>query len=318
MNKTKKLTQGAMLLAIIGAMMLIDRQLSFFFEIFLFMIYPVIIIIYASMYSLKDGGILSFGLLVLGLLFGSIKAYMYVPLAIIIGMGISIAIKFNLEKNKLLFISMLAYVIGEIAIVLLISPLFGLDLKTQLADFDIIGEQALVKEVLGQLNISFSSLIPIIFIALLILTGIMEGFFTYFLSVVLLKRFKIKDIGNSDISKMKLSPLTSYILIFLSFLNYLLIYRFSFLIEEYPVISEILICVSFIASAVLMYFGYIFMLLYLRLTLGGKSILIMIVLIIILLPMSLYILMFAGFLYGTGPLKNLIDRKMEEMKNETK
>ena len=72
MNKTKKLTHGAMLLAIIGAAMLIDRQLSFLFENFIFMAVPVIIIIYSTMYTVGDGGILCFGVLVMGILFGSV------------------------------------------------------------------------------------------------------------------------------------------------------------------------------------------------------------------------------------------------------
>ena len=58
MNKTKKLTTGAMLLAIVGALMLINRQLSYMFEELIVMMAPVVIIIYSTMYDLKDGAIL--------------------------------------------------------------------------------------------------------------------------------------------------------------------------------------------------------------------------------------------------------------------
>ena len=35
MNKTKKLTTGAMLLAIVGALMLLDRQFSYLFDVYI-------------------------------------------------------------------------------------------------------------------------------------------------------------------------------------------------------------------------------------------------------------------------------------------
>ena len=71
MNKTKKLTTGAMLLAIVGALMLLDRQFSYLFDVYIVMMIPVVIIIYAAMYELKDGGILCVCLGILTFIIGS-------------------------------------------------------------------------------------------------------------------------------------------------------------------------------------------------------------------------------------------------------
>ena len=81
MNKTKKLTTGAMLLAIVGALMLLDRQFSYLFDVYIVMMIPVVIIIYAAMYELKDGGILCVCLGILTFIIGSssLNYVFYVP-----------------------------------------------------------------------------------------------------------------------------------------------------------------------------------------------------------------------------------------------
>ena len=91
MNKTKKLTTGAMLLAIVGALMLLDRQFSYLFDVYIVMMIPVVIIIYAAMYELKDGGILCVCLGILTFIIGSssLNYVFYVPLGIIVGLGYS-------------------------------------------------------------------------------------------------------------------------------------------------------------------------------------------------------------------------------------
>ena len=68
-----------MLLAIIGALMLLDRQFSYFFDVYIVMIIPVVIIIYSAMHDIKDGAILSVCLLIINfcLLFHIIILYSF-------------------------------------------------------------------------------------------------------------------------------------------------------------------------------------------------------------------------------------------------
>ncbi|MBQ1911247.1 MAG: hypothetical protein II174_06975, partial [Erysipelotrichaceae bacterium] len=64
MNQTKKMTQGAMMLAITGALILIDRMTAYWFTEFVVLIMPIVLIMYATMHTLKDGVLLSVGLLI--------------------------------------------------------------------------------------------------------------------------------------------------------------------------------------------------------------------------------------------------------------
>ena len=128
MNKTKKLTTGAMLLAIIGALMLLDRQFSYFFDVYIVMIIPVVIIIYSAMHDIKDGAILSVCLLIITFIIGSssFNYLCYVPLGIIVGLGYSFFLKKNYSKQVLLLASIVLYTIGEIIVAFVLMPIFGI------------------------------------------------------------------------------------------------------------------------------------------------------------------------------------------------
>ena len=206
MNRTKKLTQGAMLLAIVGALMVIDRQLSFVFENFIFMAAPVVVIIYAVMYSIRDGAVLCFGLLVIGVLFGSTAAYLYMPLAAIVGLGFAYGVKKDMNRRSLLIIAVALYVIGEVAITFAFMPLLGIDVATQISETSVLFEGDGVKEALSLISNNIESFMVMLFVASILLMGALEGFFTYFVSIVLLKRLKIKDIGISNALDLRISP----------------------------------------------------------------------------------------------------------------
>ena len=56
---------GAMLLAIVGAVMVLNQLFGYLLDELLFLMYAVCIIIYATKYTLKDGFILAFGIVII-------------------------------------------------------------------------------------------------------------------------------------------------------------------------------------------------------------------------------------------------------------
>lgn len=306
-----------MLLAIIGAVMLIDRQLSFFFEQFVFMAAPVIIIIYSTMYTVGDGVILCFGLLVIGILFGSVNAYVSIPLAIIVGLGVSYAIKKDLKNRSLLFIAILIYIIGEVIITFLIMPLLGIDVASQIAEISTVFSNNYFSEIMAQAAINLDNFLVILFIAAVIMTGMMEGFFVYFISIVLLKRLKIKDIGVSNALDLRMSPIVAYSLFIITSLAFVAMRGPTF-IKENETLYYIILCISVISSMILFYYGYIFASIYLKLIIGKKFIIILLLGIIFLFPTSYFMLVIIGFLYGAGPLRNKLENKLMEIKKNEK
>ena len=307
MNKTKKLTTGAMLLAIIGALMLLDRQFSYLFDVYIVMMIPVVIIIYAAMYELKDGGILCVCLLILTFIIGSssFNYLLYAPLGIIVGLGYSYFLKKNANKQRLMLTSVVLYTIGEILITFVLMPLFG---------FDIIGQISSIKDTFVEITsgsgmdfsmINLDSLLPVAYVFSIILMGVMEGFLTHVVSLLLLRKFKIKDVDAGALLPIEPGTVLTYVcfgLVFVMFIynNYL------DRIVNIEIVKYIVLCTGMMAFLVLVYFGYIYLVVYLKIRFNRNMALFVILGIFFLFPFSLFILMIVGFLYGSGPLKKYI------------
>ena len=310
MNNTKKLTTGAMLLAIIGALMLIDRQLSFMFETFIIMFMPVVIIIYSTMYDLKAGALLSFCLLVLTFVLGDPEyAFINVPIAVIVGMGYSVGVKKNLDKSKLMIIAMVLFIIGEIVVAFIVTPLLGFSIPQQIASIqemygEMMGPSNMGLNVFEQMGINISSLLLVLLVLSTILLGIMEGFIIHILSLFLLQRFKIKNIDRGNIISYNLHPAVAYIS-FLAFGAMMFIPKF-----DNETIKLIIVVFAMIGSMILLYYGYLFVIVYLRIVTQKKSIgFIVIIVMLLTIPFSIVALIIIGFLYGAGPLKSVLENK---------
>ncbi|MDO4500754.1 MAG: DUF2232 domain-containing protein [Erysipelotrichaceae bacterium] len=308
MNKTKKLTQGAMLMAIIGAVMLIDRQLSFLFEDVIVLLVPVIIAIYSCMYEVKDGAILCVGLAALTILFGSLRTYMYMPIALIAGVGISYVIKKDMDRRRITAAAMLLYIIGELIVIYLVSPLLGIDIASQIESINEMFNEAGMMQTLNQTIANPTSFIMIIFFASTVLLGVMEGYLTSILTFFVLKRLKIKDVGISSVFDIKLSKPAAYGLLAVSALGFIKVPFFDRFGETFVYSMYV---IGAVATLILAYFGYLFCVMYMRLRTGKKGVFLLLLSIFLLLPFSYFALVIFGFLYGSGPLRDKIESMIQ-------
>ena len=310
MNKTKKLTQGAMLLAIVGALMLLDRQLSYFFSTIILLLIPVVIAVYSTMYSIKEGGMLCVGLVVLTILFGYLTTYIYMPISIIVGLAVSYGIKKGFDRRKLNIISMFIYIVAELLVAFVISPIFGISVASQLESITTTFNQMM--ELYGATSISsmfsnMSSLILICFVASTVLMGLLEGYLTGLLTTFVLKRMKIKDIAIKSPLDIKIPVYLSYVLLAFSALSTILMKIPNFE-ANYSTITYIAMCLSAVSSLVLAYYGYLFIIIYTNARLGRNRIMLVFLAIILLFPLSYLILIVVGFLYGAGPLRTYLEK----------
>lgn len=308
MNKTKRLTTGAMLLAIIGAFMIIDRQLSYIFTTYIVLLIPVVIAAYSTMYKLSDGLMLCIGLLAFTVLFGSLTTYIYMPISIIVGMVVSLAISKNMDRRKITLITIIVYILAEVLVAYIVKPIIGVSVVSQIDSYtEAFNEMVKYTESAG-LGSSIStaisdvsSFIMVVFVSTIILTGFLEGFLTSLLTAFVLKRFKIKEIGLNSPLDIKMPLPVAYGLMIVTCL-----YMFVGYINN-ETLKYAVLCLSVIASFALVYYGYFFVILYLRKTGSKINILLVVLAIVLLFPLSYIILIVVGFLYGSGPLRRIIE-----------
>lgn len=118
-NETRKITTISILISLIGALLLLDRSIGFIFSDFC----PVMIVAVIDAYHRKYGnngiGILSFGLLLIGYLFGNIVSYVYFPIGVCVGLISS-------HTKKTLKTMVVSYFVGEILVSFVIYPLLSI------------------------------------------------------------------------------------------------------------------------------------------------------------------------------------------------
>lgn len=318
MKNTKEITTGAMLLAIFGAVLLIDRYLSFMFTDIISLIVPVVIIVFGNMFNAKDGLVFSIALLLMSIAIETNpQAYFFLLMGAIAGNIFNFLITKGANSFSLILTMMVVFSIAEILNQFVISSVFyGQSV------YDIIFEYTeLIKSTIGNFSSFFTQevfdtvitqmltneFVAMVLIISCIITGVMEGLIVYIISIICFKRFKISvKLGFAQI--MELKPITAYILFGLSCL--MLVNRFM----HHPIVSPILSGISLLSMLILAYYGYIYLLMYTRIRFNKNYALIIIIGILFFSVLSIIILFIIGFLYGTGPLKKylVIERKDNE------
>lgn len=316
MNQTKKITQGAMMLAIMGALIIIDRMMGYFFDVFVVLIVPIIIILYSCMNTLKDGAILSVGILIIAFLLGNfqITYLIYVPVGIVTGLSYAYGVFRNFDKRTLMIIAIATYVLGEIVATFVVYPLLGFPVSQMLAEYmEAINQSSSItgfnySEVFSMAGFDLAKMIGVIYVISTIITGAMEGFLIHVLSVAFLKRFKIKDLGRTNIYEVKGNKILSYIALLMTSLIFVPRY------VDNEVVYYVCTIASILGGIILFYYGYIFLILYgvlvLRRNVGA-----FVVILSLFIPSLIVLIIILGFLYGTGPLRTYLEKKVAETRN---
>ena len=301
MKNTKEITTGAMLLAIYGALLLIDRQFSFFLIEIIALAVPILIIMFGNLYNLKDGIYFSFAILIIALIISpNPYSYFYIPVGIIIGNVYNFMLSKGIRSKLILISIMLLFGIFDLCYVFIISPLFiGVGFESLVTE---AGE--LIKGMLSifpfELNIDSNKFSFVIAFASLLLTSVMEGLIVHLLVAVLFKRFKINKASFNIKGALDLKPIPAYILLAGSALEFL-----SFRIEN-NIVTAIMFTIGSVCMYVLIYYGYVFLVMFLRIRFNNRSPFLAILIVFLLFPFSLILLLIIGFLYGAGPLKKYL------------
>ena len=116
---------------------------------------------------------------------------------------------------------------------------------------------------------------------------------------------KLEDAGAAAIMPLEPGTGMTYGCIALVFLMYIYNNFLSDMVNN-ELVKYIVLCAGMMAFMVLVYFGYIYLAVYLKLRFGKNMTLFLMLGLILFFPLSLFILMIVGFLYGSGPLKKYI------------
>ena len=169
-HSVRKLTDGAMMIAIVGVFLLIDRQLGGALSSMLMFLLPLPMVFYSAKYGMKDSWVVLIAMVLLSFIVSTPASIFYVASESLVGMLYGSGTKAHMPMRRLVLLTMLAGIF--INIIDLVNQLFA---------------QA---NVAVPANVDMTSFVTNIVFIGTALTGILQGLVTHLLSRLMLKRLR--------------------------------------------------------------------------------------------------------------------------------
>lgn len=295
MNRdVRKITDGAMMAAIVGVMLLINRQTAGLIETSFVWVMPLPMVFYSAKYGLKDSWIVFVSVLLLTFILGTPQTIFYVMSEMIIGVTYGSGIHDRTSGRKLVIRTMLLAVIADILSMLVFASFFGYDLTSEVNEYTDIMKQAY--ESMGTAipeSFDLKGMIETVVVVSVVVSGVMEGFVTHILSRLMLKRLRIYVEPMTPISDYYPAKWSGYV----GIIGLVLFYYTSYNPFENDMVQRIVQGFSIACVFYLVMIGFIAVMLYLRIRFQMKGFAVVIALILSFL-MSLVVAVI-GFMYIT-------------------
>lgn len=307
-QKALKITTGAMVTAIFGVLLLLNRQTgNLLEEVFLFL-YPVPMVAYAALYGAKNGIPVFAAMSLLSVLFGNVTSLFYAVTQALIGLIFGGCLYRKVDMTKTLFVVMILSAVVTVLNTIVLGFLFGFDLNQEVAEMqkmmNSVFEQAgvVMPETIGNANY-----LKQMIVISMTLMGIFQGFVVYEVSLLILRRLRFPVQKPKAVFLYAPPKWTGYAAL-LALLGYTA--GIARPIEE-EVVQNAVLTVGVLSYIYLICFGFLAVLLILKLyfpKLGGLSVILCILGIFVFPAME----MMAGFVYiVSGYRKELVERYIQ-------
>lgn len=197
-NRTLRITYGAMLAAVFALLLLLNRQTGGMLEGLLLFVLPIPMTAYAVYYGGRASVVVFAVMVMLSFLFGNFTSIFYAVSAALVGLVQGTRIYHKRNMTHTLFLIMLMDMVAElIAMVILARLVTGVGLEADVKEMQTMLEKTFqMSGVKLPSGVSPATLFPKDAIRRLVLisialTGALEGFITFELSVIILKKLRV-------------------------------------------------------------------------------------------------------------------------------
>lgn len=205
-RRVNSITYGAMMTALLGVLLFVNRQLAGAFDTFLFWIIPVLVIVYCGKFTTRRGLVLGAAMLAVTFIISTPATVFYVAGSLIAGLVYSLGMDKGWSSAGLAA-AVFAVSLAMAVVTTFIAPaFFGYDLTEELAYYKQFIQQA------GQaMNLSSSviaalftdHLILALYVLACVLTSVMEGILVHLLAFIVLRKLKMKTPPMTSLSHLK-------------------------------------------------------------------------------------------------------------------
>ena len=307
-TKTQELTFGAMIVAIFGVLLLVNRQTGGMFEGFFMFIFPIPMVAFSAKYGWKDSLPVFFCTIFFAFIFGNFTGIFYTVSMSFIGMVYGSCIKSQKDMNRTLILVLVLSAAAELMCTVALASFAGFDLNADILamqeSMNAMFEQAGVDTSSGILSYDYLRRMYIISTGFL---GAMEGLVVYYLSYAILKKLRYPIRKPQPLTSYYPSKISGIIALALT-----VVYAYS-LSKPFsnPAAQDILQSAGMCGVIYLVFFGYIAILMICDIYLHLPRILGMIIALMLTMTIS-YIPMLAGYLYISGGLHAAMEARLSK------
>lgn len=215
-NDTRKITEGAMMVAIVGLMLFINRQLAGMIEYVMYWILTFPILIYTAKYGVKNAMVPSVCMLILSFMLSVPTTIFYMFSCIVTGMVYGGGIRKEWKNGTLMFWTFLFTLFSYLITFVLFASIFGYDPSE-----DVEIANMLLSMFHLDVGFNIAKVISIISILSTLLMSILQTMCIHMLGNVMLKRFKIKVRPMKPLYELKVPKIIGFIIIVIWLLFYM-------------------------------------------------------------------------------------------------
>ncbi|MBQ4011542.1 MAG: DUF2232 domain-containing protein [Erysipelotrichales bacterium] len=182
-NRTRKITLGALLAALVGVVLMINRQLGGLFDIYLIWVIPLPLVLYAAEYGFRDALVVCAAVIFLSFVLSTPVTMVYTAFSVLIGAVYGYGLNSGKSATWLLGAAILGTFASEITTTYIFADFFGYPVSTQIEEIRAMLAQMQV-ELPGGWNLLY------LLLAFVVITAIMEGVMIHLLTALIMKRLK--------------------------------------------------------------------------------------------------------------------------------
>lgn len=191
-SNVRKITDGAMMLAIVGAAVLLDRQTAGLIYGLVSFLLPLPMVFYSVKYGWRDSWMVFGAMLLLAFILESLPGMFLIGGECLIGLVYGASIHAKANSHRTLIRTMITAVIYDLCTMIIFADFFGYDLAAEMEEYRNIMNTVFTQTGVDLLqNVNVDSYLVTVFIVAAIVTGILEAYVVHVISRLMLKRLRI-------------------------------------------------------------------------------------------------------------------------------
>lgn len=244
-NQTRKITEGAMMVAIVGLLLFINRQLAGMIEVAMYWIMTFPILIYTAKYGVKDALVPAVSMILLSFMISAPTTIFYLISCDVTGILYGAGIRKKWKNGSLLWWTGVFTFVSYFVTTVLFAAMFGYD-----PNEDIV----IIKNVIDFLNVDIN--IPIAKIAAslviveAILMTVLQTMCIHMIANILLKRIKIEVRPMKNVLELRVPKFVGYII-----LGIIVLFLMQNVIKLKQDVYTILLTLSFLCTVFAVGYG---------------------------------------------------------------